>query len=188
VLRVAVRVARGGSAALRVAPRALTVGNLTRAASRAGKAVRVTAATGLAGWRSLSGWQKTLVLIDIWDKSADNVLPHNRAERWVTEQIGAALGAMFAKGDDVDEEEDARRLKKLDRNNRNNDRKRDKGRKRRSRKVKTGAAAVDQHNQLSKAKERDDRLIEGDHKSEQNVDTQLGHLRTEEDLEFWEEE
>jgi hypothetical protein len=93
VLRVAVRLARGGSAALRVAPRALTVGNLTRAASRAGKVVRVTAATGLAGWRSLSAWQKTLVLMDIWDKSADNVLPHNRAERWVTEQIGAALGS-----------------------------------------------------------------------------------------------
>jgi hypothetical protein len=118
-------VARGGSAALRVAPRALTVGNLTRAASRAGKAVRVTAATGLAGWRSLSGWQKTLVLIDIWDKSADNVLPHNRAERWATEQIGAALGALFAEGDDVaGGQKDATKRRKTAKDRRAEDRKR----------------------------------------------------------------
>ena len=99
MLRVAVRVARGGSAALRVAPRALTVGNLTRAASRAGKVVRVTAATGLAGWRSLSAWQKTLVLMDIWDKSADNVLPHNRAERRARVRPSRFFCSLFRQND-----------------------------------------------------------------------------------------
>jgi len=95
---------------------------------------------------------------------------------------------MEAKGDDVDEEEDARRQRKWDRDNLNNERKKRDGKKRRTRKVKTGAAAVDQQDELNRAKKRDDRLIDGDQKGEQNVDTQLGHLRTLEDSKSWEEE
>jgi hypothetical protein len=95
---------------------------------------------------------------------------------------------MEAKGDDVDEEEDARRQRKWDRDNLNNDRKKKQGDKRRSRKVKTGAEAADQYEQLQRAKQRDDRLIETDHKSDQNDRTQRRLIRRLKDTESWDDE